>query len=220
MNKILPNQPLLIMLYGFPGSGKTYFARQFCENVLAAHLQSDRIRAELFEEPKYTKQENSVVEHLMKYMAGEFLAAGVSVVYDMNAMRVSQRHALRDLARQVKATPLLIWFQIDPDTAFIRNRKRDRRQSDDHYAVGYDQEQFQSLMTYMQNPEPTEDNVVTSGKHIFTTQLSAVLRKLYDMGVINPRAATQSVVKPELVNLIPKPPEAPRRGVRRNIVLR
>ena len=56
------------MLYGFPGAGKTYFARQFCENVQAAHLQSDRIRSELFEEPRYDKRENEIVSQLMNYM--------------------------------------------------------------------------------------------------------------------------------------------------------
>ena len=38
MEKILPEKPVLIMMYGFPGSGKTYFARQFCEEVQMAHL--------------------------------------------------------------------------------------------------------------------------------------------------------------------------------------
>ena len=95
MAKINPLKPLLVQLYGFPGSGKTYFARQFCEQVQAAHVQDDRIRFELFEQPRYDKQENDVITQLMDYMTGEFLSAGISVVYDTNAMRMSQRHVLR-----------------------------------------------------------------------------------------------------------------------------
>src|SRR6476469_9492960 len=103
MSKVQPAKPLLIMLYGFPGAGKTYFARQLCENIQAAHVQGDRIRGELFAQPRWDAQENGVVNQLMEYMAGEFLSAGISVVYDVNAMRASQRRALRDLARKAGA---------------------------------------------------------------------------------------------------------------------
>src|SRR5690349_4784792 len=109
MSKIIPAKPLLILLYGFPGSGKTYFARQFCEELQAAHVQGDRIRSELFDQPRYDKEENNVITQLMDYMAEEFLSAGLSVVYDANAMRHSQRHALREMARRHKAQPLLVW---------------------------------------------------------------------------------------------------------------
>src|SRR5205809_7002536 len=133
MAKIIPAKPFLLMLYGFPGSGKTYFARQLSENMQVAHLQADRIRSELFEEPRHDRRENEIVAQLMNYMAEEFLAAGVSVIYDTNAMRARQRHDLRALARRGGAKSLVVWFQMDQDTAFLRNVKRDRRRADDKY---------------------------------------------------------------------------------------
>jgi predicted kinase len=221
MEKILPSQPFLLLLYGFPGSGKTYFARQFTEAIQAAHLEQDRIRLELFQQPKFSKQENFALNRIMEYMSGEFLNAGISVVYDANVMRIGQRHALRELARKNKATPLLIWFQVDADTAFIRNEKRDRRKFDDRYAVGYDVESFKQVAAYMQHPEPTEDFVVVSGKHVFNGQMSSVIKKLADMHVLKFSSAQNKMVRPELVNLVPTPPNpnAPR-PIRRNIVLR
>src|ERR1035438_318796 len=113
MSKILPLKPFLLILYGYPGSGKTYFARQFCESLQAAHLQADRIRGELFEQPRYDKQENDVTNQLMNYMAEEFLSAGLSVVYDANAVRTAQRHALRAMANKYHAQPVLVWLQAD-----------------------------------------------------------------------------------------------------------
>src|SRR5215217_6541540 len=115
MTKLQLNHPTLFLLYGFPGAGKTYFARQLCEELQAAHVQGDRIRSELFEDPRYDKEENSVVTQLMDYMTEEFLSAGLSVVYDANAMRFAQRHTLREMARRHKAQPLLVWLQIDPE---------------------------------------------------------------------------------------------------------
>ena len=138
MAKIYPAKPFLLLFYGYPGAGKTYFARQFCENVQAAHLQADRIRGELFDQPRYDKQENDIVAQLMDYMAEEFLSAGLSVAYDMNALRGAQRHALRSWPVARHAQPILIWFQIDPETAFSRNQKRDRRRADDKYAAQWD----------------------------------------------------------------------------------
>jgi predicted kinase len=175
MSKVVPAKPLFIMLYGFPGAGKTYFARQLCENIQAAHVQGDRIRGELFAEPRWDAQENSVINQLMEYMAGEFLAAGVSVVYDTNAMRASQRRALRDMARKAGAQPVVVWFQIDLESAYARTAKRDRRRNDDRFAAPMDPAAFKNIVTHMQNPDPTEQYVVISGKHLFATQMTAML---------------------------------------------
>ena len=220
MAKVVPTRPLLLMLYGFPGAGKTYFARQLCEHIQAAHVQADRIRAELFEQPQYDKQENDVVAQIMNYMTGEFLNAGVSVVYDTNAFRAAQRHALRDMARKSKAQPLLVWLQIDAETSFVRGTKRDRRRADDKYAAQLDREMFDMVVGHMQNPGANEDYVVISGKHSFNTQYSAVTKKLREMGLLNIADSQSGIAKPELVNLIPNPSAGRVDMTRRNIVIR
>ena len=222
MAKAALNKPLLVMLYGFPGAGKTYFARQFSDQIQAAHLQGDRIRGELFENPRYDKQENDVITQLMNYMAEEFLNAGITVIYDANAMRYAQRHALRELARKSHALPLLIWFQMDTDSAFARNTRRDRRRADDKYAAGYDRKMFDDIVGHMQNPSPAEEYVVVSGKHTFNAQYSATIRRIRDLGLLNSNEVAPAVVKPGLVNLIPQP-NLQRGRVdpsRRNIVIR
>lgn len=220
MAKIVPTKPFLLLLYGFPGAGKTYFSRQLTEHVQAAHIQGDRIRSELFEQPRYDKQENEVVSQLMNYMAGEFLAAGLSVVYDANAMRAAQRHTLRELARQAHAQPLTVWLQIDTESAFSRSVKRDRRHADDKYAAQWDRTTFDNIVSHMQNPSNTEDYVVVSGKHVYSTQQSAVITKLRDLGVLNLNDASSHVVKPGMVNLVPNVNSGRVDLSRRNIVIR
>ena len=204
MAKIYPTKPFLLMFYGYPGSGKTYFARQFAENVQMAHLQADRIRGELFEKPRYDKQENSIVAHLMDYMAEEFLSAGLSVAYDLNASRSAQRRMLVDLALKNHAQPILIWFQMDQDTAFTRNIKRDRRRADDKYTASWDRTSFEGLVAHMQNPTLAEDYSVISGKHLFNMQQSAVISKLRSKGILAHDDTSSRVIKPGLVNLVPK----------------
>lgn len=204
MAKIYPSKPFLLLFYGYPGAGKTYFARQFTENVQAAHLQSDRIRGELFEQPRYDKQENDVVKQLMDYMTEEFLTAGLSVAYDANMIRAKERRQLYDLAYRCKAQPLLVWFQMDPDTAFARNVKRDRRRADDKYAAQWDRTTYENILGHMQNPSVSENYAVISGKHLFNMQQSAVIGKLREIGVLDTDDASSRVIKPGMVNLIPK----------------
>jgi len=220
MNKLELNRPTLILMYGFPGSGKTYFARQLTQDLQAAHVQGDRIRSELFEEPRYDQQENDIVEHLMQYMAEEFLTAGISVVYDMNACRLAQRRYLREMARNVKAQVVLIWFQIDSESAFLRASKRDRRKTDDKYSMPIDRSLFEQSAGRMQNPSNLEDFMVISGKHTYTTQRSAFFKRLYDLGIVSTDATHSKMVKPELVNLIPNPRAGRVDQSRRNIVIR
>jgi predicted kinase len=229
MSKVIPTKPLLILLYGFPGAGKTYLARQLCEQVQAAHVQGDRVRSELFEQPRYDKEENAVVTQLMDYMTEEFLSAGLSVVYDANAMRFAQRHALRDMARRHKAQPLLIWLQVDPETAYLRASKRDRRKIDDKYSAPTDQKTFENQANGMQNPRNVEDYMVVSGKHVFPTQFGAIVKRMHELSMIPAEQMASKMVKPGLVNLVPKvnqshSPHNPMGGrvdmSRRNIIIR
>ena len=202
-NKVRTSKPVLILLYGFPGSGKTYFARQLAENMQVAHVHGDRIRYELFEEPTYDRQENGIVTQLMQYMAEEFLSAGINVIYDTNAMRRSQRAALREMARKKGAKTIVVWFQMDPDTAYERLQKRDRRKADDKFAVDYKKDDFKKFITHMQHPE-LEDYVVVSGKHTYTSQQTAFFKKILELGYIQTETVQDKVVMPGLVNLIPR----------------
>lgn len=220
MSKISAHKPVLIMLYGYPGAGKTHFARQLSEVFSAAHVHGDRIRGELFTEPRYDKQENELVNHLMMYMTEEFLGAGMSVVFDANASRLTMRRELRNIARKAKAEPLLVWLQIDSDSAFARLSRRDRRRSDDKYATPYTPETFQAHIQGMQNPK-NEDYAVISGKHTFNTQRSAIIKKLYELGIIGTNPTAANVVKPGLVNLVPHQLQGGRVDAsRRNILIR
>lgn len=203
MSKVVPTKPLLILLYGYSGSGKTYFARQLTQHLQVAHIYGDKIRGELFERPRYDKEENDVIEQLMDYMTGEFLSAGLSVVYDVNAMRVGQRRLMREMARKFHAEPVLVWLQIDPESAYARLNGRDRRRSDDKYAQPTDRATFERIAGAMQNPQ-NEEYVVVSGKHTFDTQLSAFIKRLRELGLVpSVQEVSSKVIKPGLVNLIP-----------------
>lgn len=197
--KISPNKPVMIVLYGFPGSGKSTFAKQFAEELGAMHLHADKVASDLFN-GDVSKEQQKIVQ----YMAHELLKAGVSVVYDGPTARLAERRATQAVAYNAKAKIILVWLQIDPDTAFHRTQSRDRRKIEDKYAREYSQDTFESAISNQQNPDH-EQYVVISGKHTFHTQSAAVLKKLYELGIISSIQASQAnLVKPELVNLVPQ----------------
>jgi len=219
MNRVVLSKPVIICLYGYPGSGKTYVARHLIDSIQIAHVNSDRIRAELFQTPRYDTQENSVVTHLMNYLTEELLSAGVSVIYDTSVMRTAQRRKLRELAQRFKAEFLLIWIQIDSESAFGRTQNRDRRTYIDKFAQPHTHQSFNSTVQTMQNPAD-EDYLVISGKHNFTTQKSAIVNRLYQMGLATSDQVQHNVAKPELINLVPNPLTGRVNFNRRNISIR
>ncbi len=209
-------EPALILLYGFPGAGKTYFARNACQNLNAVHISDDRIRNKLFERPVYDRAENAIVTHLVDYLVEEFVKGGISVVLDVDARRTSYRKHFRDLAKSLKSQCLVAWFQVDPDTAFARLSQRDRRRAENKHAVQMTKQQFDTKVSTMQHPGTDENYVVLSGKHSFHMQYATLLRKLFDINLVTTEDVAKNVVKPGLTNLIP----ARRKGAPQSINIR
>lgn len=203
MHKVKLRKPVLVYLYGMPGAGKSYLSRHLADEYNLAHISSDKIRSALFESPRHDKTENQIVQNLMFMMSEQFLKSGIGVVFDISASRIMQRRALRDLARKCKVEELLIWLQIDPDTAFQRSSNRDKRKPDDKYNQPIDQDTFKSLVKQMQNPI-NETGMVVSGKHLFESHKTAIQKRLINLGLIDPEDLGRKVAKPGMVNLVSK----------------
>ena len=62
---------MVVIVFGLPGSGKSYFASYLTKLIGSDYINSDRLRKELFKERTYSEQENAAVynEMLAKMMA-------------------------------------------------------------------------------------------------------------------------------------------------------
>lgn len=201
MVKTKLSKPTVILLYGLPGSGKSFFSRQTSEILNVPQISSDRIRYELFEKPTMSKEEQSVVQNIMFMMLEEYLKLGLSVIFDLSINRLQDRRNIRDMIRKTGSQSVLVWLQADPESCFTRSKTRDRRKADDKYSHEITREQFDSIEKSMQNPSG-EEAIVISGKYLYDSQKHTLLRRLKEMQLLVDSELSNSMAKPEMVNLV------------------
>lgn len=182
--------PVVILMYGLPGAGKSAFARQFAEAAHIAHVHTDRIRFELYDDANFSASENQTVLRLATYMAEELLKTKQSLIFDMHLPTQRLRDDLRKTAADLGGRTLLIWVQTDKETAYYRATHRDRRRADDRFSFNLSQAQFEQLSGGVSGSfKPSEHPIVISGKHLFDLQVKAVWRRLDQLGLLADKPA-------------------------------
>lgn len=117
-------KPTLFTTLGFPGSGKTYFARRFAKQFGIIHLSSDKVRSALFQKPKYTFVENEKLFAEIDRRVEVLLSQGKSVMYDANHTKRAFRKKYQAMAKKYRARYLLLWFQVPVNVAIRRTVQR------------------------------------------------------------------------------------------------
>lgn len=125
------NKQMLIMFLGYPGSGKSHFARQLSEKLKAVRLNGDSMRIALFKTAEAIEAHpDKTVLHqqtfgAIDYATEQILKAGYSVVYDAHHNRRSIREGLEKLADQYDALPLVVWVKTPYSIALERGQTRE-----------------------------------------------------------------------------------------------
>lgn len=171
-------KPLLIAFLGFPGSGKTYFARQLAKELGAVVLNSDAMRLAMFGSLERVEQIRASdhprlyddVFGAMDYAAKQALLAGHTVIYDAQQTKRKDRRGIERIAKEADATPVLVWMRTSPEVALRRGQEREA--GDDSHR--YDAEKMEYLISRFNEvtdlPEPDENVVEISGEVPFEEQ--------------------------------------------------
>jgi predicted kinase len=218
MKQLNVPHPILLLVIGYPGAGKSNMSRQLAEGLGFAWVHGNRLRYELFNEPTFAKQEESVVNNLAEYLLTEMLRTKGHIVFDGNTNTQVARQRLASLGKKAGYKVVTVWVQTDMDTAFARSSKRSpSKQKDDTYASKLTRDIFDRMAAQLAKPLPTEQCVVISGKHTPSVQINTLkskLEKLYAPTVVvtpakkmlPPRTTPQKVAKPKKVVDGPQPP--------------
>lgn len=171
-------EPLLLVLVGYPGSGKSHFAREISQRYVFATVSGDRIRSEIFDQPAFGKQDEETVGRIASYQLEELVKTKSHIIYDADGMTKNSRMALAKIARDHGYRMVTIWVQTDIETAFFRSSKRSSSRVGDTYSTNISRELFDRLCRQFTPPNGNEPYVVISGKHTYTTQLQTLLKRL------------------------------------------
>ena len=112
-------------MFGYAGSGKTYFSEKLSRDLHCAHLRSDDFRFRIIPHPTFSDEEHTVVFGLIDFLAEKFLSSGVNVIYDVNLVKKKHRDRVRRIAEKTDSHFVLISIETPFEIAVKRAKERD-----------------------------------------------------------------------------------------------
>lgn len=178
MKSLHLSRPSAIMMVGIPGSGKSFFARQFADTFNAPYIDYNEIGLR-------TADNGKSGELTLMFLA-EIAKTGQSFVFEGSSDTRSNRTEFAKWARSKGYTPVFVWTQTDQATSLKRTLKAGLLSRQDFFDTIQD----------FSPPHPDEKPVVISGKHTFASQVRTVLAHIgidnrsSDKQAPSPRVAT------------------------------
>jgi len=120
------------MLVGAPATGKSRLARHLASQLSAQLVETDRVRKQLFSEPRYTGGEHSAVYGWCHTLIRSALRTGHNVVFDATNLEERRRRRVYEIADDCQADLVIVWTTCAPRVVQERLlRRRERLDEDD-----------------------------------------------------------------------------------------
>jgi hypothetical protein len=110
-------EPVLVVVSGLPGTGKSFFCRRLAERLPSVILESDALRRMLFPQADYSQAESTRLFKAIRLLAKRLLRKGFCIIIDATNLSERYREYFYSIAERldvkliivsVKAPPLLV----------------------------------------------------------------------------------------------------------------
>ncbi len=185
----MTNKPLLLLFLGFPGSGKSSFAKQLGHNIAAVRLNGDAMKTAIYGSYDYIRSNGLIAEanqrgfSAIDYAVEEILRAGHSVIYDANNNKWSIREKLIILAEKYQALPIEIWVQAPAEVAKERATKRETAQDQPDFTETQYEESLARATANFDEPGDSEQVIKIDGTVSFDEQYESYRTQLSALGI-------------------------------------
>ena len=131
LKRIEENKPLMIMLIGLPGSGKSTVAQSIFierdeERLKPTIHSSDSLRKELFGDEATQGDNNKLFSELHRRIKQD-LIAGKDVIYDATNIKKNFRMQFLSEIKNISCTPICLCMMTLYETCLKNNEKRERK---------------------------------------------------------------------------------------------
>lgn len=124
---------MVIIVFGLPGSGKSYFASRLAIEVGAEYLNTDIIRKTLLRPKTYSDDEKLIVYSEMLFQVKLLLQKGKRVVIDGTFYKSAIR---QKFLSEIHPAESVVFIEITAEEAIIKQRvSRQRPDSDANFDV-------------------------------------------------------------------------------------
>lgn|SRR5690606_24317100 len=115
---------MVVIVFGLPGSGKSFFASRLAERIDAQYVNSDRVRKELFEKREYSQAEKKAVYDKMLSLMKAALNKYRHVILDATFHKKETRDLFAD---EIGNSLPLQFIEVKASDEIIKERLKHKR---------------------------------------------------------------------------------------------
>ena len=125
---------MVIIVFGLPGSGKSYFASRLASELGADYVNTDKVRKEMFTKPTYSDEEKILVYKKLLDEVYHHAHAKKTLVIDGTFHQEKVRNDFIKLSKDLNLD--LRWIEVLAKETLIKKRLSKKREfSDADYSV-------------------------------------------------------------------------------------